>query len=69
VARDVGLRLGSADVLASVEESGVRIILDPNVDHGHVAVTVSGGADTLAGTWYLNSRPARASGTVVIERP
>ena len=65
----LGFRLGSAEVLASVEESDVRIILDPNVDHGHVAATVAGGADTLAGTWYLNSRPARASGTVALKRP
>jgi hypothetical protein len=65
----LGFRLGSVEVLVSVEESGVRIILDPNVDHGHVAATVSGGAGALAGTWYLNSRPARAGGRVALRRP
>jgi hypothetical protein len=33
-----------------------------------VAVTVTGEADQLAGTWYLNSRPARAHGKVVLTR-
>ena len=64
----LGFRLGSTDVLVSVEESGLRIILDPNVDHGHVAATVAGGADAMAGTWYLNSRPARAGGKVTLRR-
>jgi hypothetical protein len=65
----LGFRLGSVEVLASVEETGARFILDPNVDHGHVAATVSGSADTLAGTWYLNSRPARAGGRIALSRP
>ena len=64
----LGFRLGSTEVLASIEDTGVRIILDPNVDHGHVAVTVTGEADELVGTWYLNSRPARAHGRVVLKQ-
>lgn len=64
----LGFRLGSVEVLASVEETGVRVILDPNVDHGHVAVMVSGEADALAGTWYLNSRPASAGGRITLRR-
>lgn len=43
----LGLRLGSDEMLVSVEESGVRMILDPSVDHGHVAATVAGGAPRL----------------------
>ena len=65
----LGFRLGSSEVLVSVEESGVRIILDPNVDHEHVAATVAGGAEAMAGTWYLNIRPARASGKLTLRRP
>jgi hypothetical protein len=64
----LGFRLGSTEVLASIENTGVRIILDPNVDHGHVAVTVTGESDELVGTWYLNSRPARAHGRIVLSR-
>jgi hypothetical protein len=65
----LGYRFGSVEVLASVEATGVRIILDPNVDHGHIAATVSGGADAMAGTWYLNGDPARARGTIALRRP
>jgi hypothetical protein len=64
----LGYRLGSVEVMVAVEETGVRIILDPNVDHGHVAATVTGGADELAGPWYLNTRPARASGRITLRR-
>jgi hypothetical protein len=30
---------------------------------------VSGDAGALAGTWYLNSRPARAGGRLTLRRP
>ena len=65
----LGFRLGSGEVLVIVDQTGVRLILDPNVDHGHVAATVTGGTGELVGTWYLNSRPARASGTIRLRRP
>ena len=64
----LGFRLGSAGVLASADGAGVRIVLDPTVDHGHVVATLTGGEAELAGTWYLNSRPARASGTIRLRR-
>ena len=60
----LGFRPGSSEVLAIVESGAVRLILDPTVDHGHVVGTVTGGVEGLAGTWYLNSRPARASGAM-----
>jgi hypothetical protein len=64
----LGFRLGSTEVLAIVESGAVRLILDPTVDHGHVVGTLTGGREGLAGTWYLNSRPARASGALRLER-
>lgn len=64
----LGFKLGSVEVMVAAEETGFRIILDPNVDHGHVAATVAGGADELAGSWYLNSRPAQARGRIALRR-
>jgi hypothetical protein len=64
----LGFQLGSDEVMVAVEQAGVRIILDPNVDHGHVAATIAGGTDELAGTWYLNSRPAQARGRITLRR-
>jgi hypothetical protein len=64
----LGFRVGSTEALAMVESGAIRMILDPTVDHGHVVATLSGGGNELAGTWYLNSRPARASGTIALRR-
>ncbi|HYC31870.1 MAG TPA: hypothetical protein VEB59_06235 [Gemmatimonadales bacterium] len=64
----LGFRLGSAEALVAVEDTTVRLILDPTVDHGHVVATLTGGRGELVGTWYLNGRPARASGTIRLRR-
>jgi hypothetical protein len=64
----LGFRLHSDEVLVAVAHDGIRLILDPTVDHGHVVAAVSGGEDELAGTWYLNSRPARARGSIALHR-
>ena len=63
-----GFRLGTDEVLVAVEESRIRVILDPTVDHGHVVAILTGDDDVLVGTWYLNSRPARASGSITLRR-
>jgi hypothetical protein len=55
-------------VIATVTSDGVRLVFDPTVDHGHVVATVTGAEDELVGTWYLNSRPARASGSIRLMR-
>ena len=65
----LGFRLGSAEVMVTEDSSGVRLVLDPNVDHGNVTATVTGSADELAGTWYLTGRPARANGSIRLRRP
>lgn len=64
----LGFRLGSSEVIATVTSDGVRLLFDPTVDHGHVVATVSRAEDELVGTWYLNSRPARASGSIRLMR-
>jgi hypothetical protein len=64
----LGIRLASAEVMAVNSADELRMILDPTVDHGHVVVRAVVGGDTMAGTWYLNSRPARASGRIRLRR-
>ena len=64
----LGLGLGSSEVVAEATSDGTRIIFDPTVDHGHVVATVTG-SDEMVGTWYLNGRPARASGSIRLTRP
>ena len=64
-----GFQVGTGEILVVVEHASVRMILDPTVDHGHVVATLTGGAEELAGTWYLNGRPARAKGTIALRRP
>ena len=63
-----GFRLGTDEVLVAVEEGRIRVILDPTVDHGHVVAVLTGDDDVLVGTWYLNTRPARASGSITLRR-
>jgi hypothetical protein len=64
----LGFRLRSSEVIATVASDGIRLLFDPTVDHGHVVATVSRAEDELVGTWYLNSRPARASGSIRLKR-
>ena len=64
----LGFLLTSDEVMVAVEEGRIRMILDPTVDHGHVVAILTGGDDELVGTWSLNSRPARASGSITLRR-
>jgi hypothetical protein len=46
----------------------VRIILDPNVDHGNVELVGSGTATDLGGRWELLSDLGRAEGEFTLRR-
>jgi hypothetical protein len=64
-----GFVLGGTETLGWYESPDtVRIILDPNVDHGNVELVGSGTATELGGRWQLVSDLARAEGEFTLRR-
>jgi hypothetical protein len=65
--RSLGLFKQDGEVLAFTPAGDtVRIILDPNVDHGNLEIVAHCRSDELVGTWTTNGDPSRAWGRVII---
>ena len=65
--QSVGLFKRNGEVLAFTPRGDtVRIILDPNVDHGNLEIVARCRSDDLAGRWTTNGDPSRAWGRVII---
>jgi hypothetical protein len=61
--QSVGLFKTTGEVLAFTPPGDtVRIILDPNVDHGNLELVARCRSDELIGGWTTNGDPARAWG-------
>ena len=67
--RSVGVFKTTDQVLAYTPKGDtLEIILNPNVDHGNIALVARCTAGQMSGRWRLNSDPATASGHFTLQK-
>ncbi len=65
--QSVGLFKQKSEVLAFTPPGDtLRVVLDPNVDHGNIELVARCRSDGLGGGWYANGDPSRAWGHFVM---